>query len=66
MGIEPFLIASTVRAIVGQRLVRKLVPESIETYEPDETTVKRIETAFGVDNLGLPLGGLLENKKILN
>lgn len=49
MGIEPFLIASTVRAVVGQRLVRKLVPESIESYEPDETTVKRIEAAFGVD-----------------
>ncbi len=49
MGIEPFLIASTVRAIVGQRLVRKLVSESIEPYEPDETTIKRIETAFGVD-----------------
>ncbi|HET7630418.1 MAG TPA: ATPase, T2SS/T4P/T4SS family, partial [Candidatus Saccharimonadales bacterium] len=27
MGIEPFLIASTVRAVVAQRLVRKLVPE---------------------------------------
>jgi type IV pilus assembly protein PilB len=50
MGIEPFLIASTVRAVVGQRLVRKLVSESIEPYEPDETTVKRIETAFGVDS----------------
>lgn len=49
MGIEPFLIASTVRAVVGQRLVRKLVPESIESYEPDETTVGRIEAAFGVD-----------------
>jgi type IV pilus assembly protein PilB len=49
MGIEPFLIASTVRAVVGQRLVRKLVPESVESYEPDETTVKRIEAAFGID-----------------
>jgi type IV pilus assembly protein PilB len=48
MGVEPFLIASTVRAVVGQRLVRKLVPESIESYTPDETTVKRVEDAFGV------------------
>lgn len=50
MGIEPFLIASTVRAIVGQRLVRKLVPEGIESYTPDEATVKRVGVAFGIEN----------------
>ncbi len=50
MGIEPFLIASTVRAVVAQRLVRKLVPESIETYSPDEATLKRIDIAFGINN----------------
>lgn len=48
MGIEPFLIASTVRAVVAQRLVRRLVPESAETYKPDEATVKRLESAFGI------------------
>ena len=48
MGIEPFLIASTVRAIVGQRLVRRLVPEGMEAFSPDEPTVKRIQTAFGI------------------
>jgi type IV pilus assembly protein PilB len=48
MGIEPFLIASTVRAVVAQRLVRKLVPESMEAYKPDDATVKRINAAFGV------------------
>jgi len=48
MGIEPFLIASTVRAVVAQRLVRKLVPENTEIYHPDETTIKRIQTAFGL------------------
>jgi len=50
MGIEPFLIASTVRAIVAQRLVRRLQPEGIEQYQPDEATVKRIETAFGLND----------------
>jgi type IV pilus assembly protein PilB len=50
MGIEPFLIASTVRAIVAQRLVRRLVPESTESYQPDEPTIKRIQTAFGLDS----------------
>jgi type IV pilus assembly protein PilB len=50
MGIEPFLIASTVRAVVGQRLVRRLVPESIEPYTPDEITIKRIMTAFDISS----------------
>jgi len=49
MGIEPFLIASTVRAVVGQRLVRKLVPESVEPYEVDIATMGRIQSAFGIE-----------------
>jgi len=50
MGIEPFLIASTVRAVVAQRLVRKLVPESTEIFKPDEATIRRIQTAFNLTN----------------
>jgi type IV pilus assembly protein PilB len=50
MGIEPFLIASTVRAVVAQRLVRKLVPENTEIYHPDEASVKRIQAAFGLNS----------------
>lgn len=50
MGIEPFLIASTVRAVVGQRLVRRLMPENTEAFEPDEATRKRIYAAFGVSS----------------
>lgn len=52
MGIEPFLIASTVRAVVAQRLVRKLVTENTEIFHPDEATVKRIQTAFHLDKAG--------------
>jgi type IV pilus assembly protein PilB len=48
MGIEPFLIASTVRAVVAQRLVRRVVPESMEAYTPDDATAKRVEAAFGL------------------
>lgn len=36
MGIEPFLIASTVKAVVGQRLVRRLRHESRVSYTPTE------------------------------
>lgn len=48
MGIEPFLIASTVRAVVAQRLVRKLVPDGVEFYKPDEAILKRVQEAFGL------------------
>jgi len=34
MGIEPFLIASTIRAVVGQRLVRRINKESRISYQP--------------------------------
>jgi general secretion pathway protein E len=35
MGIEPFLVSSSVIAIVAQRLVRVLCPRCREAYEPD-------------------------------
>lgn len=34
MGIEPFLIASTVKAVVGQRLVRRLCMTCRQSYKP--------------------------------
>lgn len=49
MGIEPFLIASVVRVVVGQRLVRRLVPEECEEYTPDEKERKEIERIFGIE-----------------
>lgn len=48
MGIEPFLIASTVRAVVGQRLVRRLCMECRESVEPDEDMLKRISETFQI------------------
>lgn len=48
MGIEPFLIASTVRAVVGQRLVRRLCSNCRESYVPDATIVKKIADSFGI------------------
>lgn len=51
MGIEPFLIASTVRAVVGQRLVRRLCPQCKESYAPSADELKSISHMFGVKNL---------------
>jgi type IV pilus assembly protein PilB len=50
MGIEPFLIASVVRVVIGQRLVRRLVPEECEQYTPDEKERKEMERVFGIKN----------------
>jgi len=33
MGIEPFLISSTLNVVIAQRLVRKICPKCIESYE---------------------------------
>ncbi len=52
MGIEAFLIASTVRAVVGQRLVRRLCIECRESVDPDAATQKRITEAFKLDDSG--------------
>lgn len=46
MGIEPFLIASTVKAVVGQRLVRKLRHQTREQYEPTEEEAKYVTSLF--------------------
>ncbi len=46
MGVEPFLIASTVRAVIAQRLVRRLCPECREEYEPDDAVINRLKEAF--------------------
>lgn len=53
MGIEPFLIASTVNTVIGQRLVRRIADER-ETYRSN-----KIET----DSIHSTIGGLLPKDK---
>ena len=48
MSIEPFLIASTVRAVVGQRLIRRLHQESRENYTPSEEEKASIVKTFNL------------------
>ncbi len=45
MGIEPFLLASTLRALEAQRLIRKLCPHCKEPYDCDAVTAER----FGME-----------------
>ncbi len=49
MKIEPFLIASTVRAVVGQRLVRRLCIDCRQKYMPPDATMQRLASSFHLD-----------------
>jgi type IV pilus assembly protein PilB len=40
MGIEPFLLASTLEAVLAQRLVRRLCPDCRRPYEPDDAILR--------------------------
>ena len=41
MGVEPFLVASTVEGIMAQRLVRRLCKECKEPYRPTKEEVPK-------------------------
>src|SRR5690606_21011663 len=42
MGIDPFLLSTSVVGVLAQRLVRKLCPFCKQEYLPDEKTLKLI------------------------
>jgi type IV pilus assembly protein PilB len=46
MGIEPFLIASTVNTIIGQRLVRRVAPKR-DVYQSNPVETQNILTTIG-------------------
>lgn len=46
MDIEPFLIASTVRTVIGQRLVRR-IGANVEEYETDKVETEAIKKTLG-------------------
>ena len=45
MGVEPFLIASTVIASIAQRLVRRLCRECAEPFEPEPSLFKQLSVS---------------------
>lgn len=52
MGIEPFLVASSVNCVVAQRLVRKVCVKCAKPYIPNAEEIELLRTH------GLPAGGL--------
>lgn len=55
MGIEPFMVGSTMRLVEAQRLIRRLCPECKEPYEPDQQTLERYRIGRS-DTLFRPVG----------
>lgn len=51
MGVPVFLVAAVLNCIMAQRLVRKIHLDCIESYEPDEATIKIISEQL--NTLGL-------------
>ena len=45
MGVEPFLISSTLEAVLGQRLLRTICPHCRTTYQPTQTFLDQLELA---------------------
>jgi general secretion pathway protein E/type IV pilus assembly protein PilB len=41
MGVEPFLVTSTLEAAMAQRLVRTICPDCREAYQPDRNSLPR-------------------------
>lgn len=46
MGVEPFLIASTINTVIGQRLVRRVASDK-ETYQSTEMETEMIKSSVG-------------------
>lgn len=54
MGVEPFLITSSINAIIGQRLVRKVCPKCRKEAKLPEPMLRDIEKELGRFNLPQP------------
>jgi len=57
MGIEPYLIASSVEAVLAQRLVRVICPNCKKPHEPDSETVTAIKSLLACDSLAATYRG---------
>lgn len=49
MNIEPFLIASTVNTVIGQRLVRKLCAKCRKPYNPTASETEELKKSFDIE-----------------
>jgi len=50
MGVEPFLLASSLEAVLAQRLVRKICPKCKEPYRPDENLIRALNGSVEINS----------------
>ncbi len=58
MGIEPYLVASAAKAVVAQRLVRRVCPHCKEIYSLEQFS----DEAIFIEEMGYPLGQAVRGK----
>jgi general secretion pathway protein E/type IV pilus assembly protein PilB len=42
IGVPPFLVSSSLRGVLAQRLIRKICPECAESYQPSEAELRAL------------------------
>jgi type IV pilus assembly protein PilB len=47
MGVEPFLISSTLDGVLGQRLLRSICPDCRSAYQPNESLLQQLDLSRG-------------------
>jgi len=50
MGVEPFLLASSLEAVLAQRLMRKICLKCKEPYRPDEHLIKNLNGSMEIES----------------
>lgn len=66
MGIEPFLLSSSLQAVAAQRLVRRICDSCKEEFPVTEVQMERIKTLFQtIPKVEIEAYGLDENMKLI-
>lgn len=63
MGVPSFLIGTTVNVIVAQRLVRKICPNCIQSFNLDAETIRELEKQMDIESI---LTTLEKEKQIIS
>lgn len=50
MGVEGYLLATTLRSVIAQRLIRKICPNCAEPYQPDTFETTWLRDQLHIDN----------------
>ena len=48
MGVEPFLLASSLEAVLAQRLIRTICSKCKEPYKPDESLIRSLNGSIAI------------------